>query len=247
MSALMGNYIALAATTYYSYAVEAKKQSLTTIPKGDGGNGNWWGDRVTGRSWRSLADTQTWSPVCSLYCIKSGWRSYSWWLLDETELHVFSEAPWEKIDKALNFCRCPLKDNAGDNPVCSLTLVSELPDSDSQSFWGLLSTQTCRDLNTEGFWLRLQSQLRTGNRFVRESNASDSPFGFCFQVKALLSVNSAVGASDIVHWGQECNRPPSRLEPREASQRPFGALGRPLSVLGGGSFELWRKCSPEVV
>ena len=120
MSALMGNYIALAATTYYSYAVEAKKQSLTTIPKGDGGNGNWWGDRVTGRSWRSLADTQTWSPVCSLYCIKSGWRSYSWWLLDETELHVFSEAPWEKIDKALNFCRCPLKDNAGDNPVCSL-------------------------------------------------------------------------------------------------------------------------------
>ena len=227
MSALMGNYIALAATTYFSYAVEAKKQSLTTIPKGDGGNGNWWGDRVTGRSWRSLADTQTWSPVCSLYCIKSGWRSYSWWLLDETELHVFSEAPWEKIDKALNFCRCPLKDNAGDNPVCSLTLVSELPDSDSQSFWGLLSTQTCRELNTEGFWLRLQSKLRTGNRFVRESNASDSPLRFCFQVKALLSVNSVVGASDIVHWGQECNRPPSRLEPREASQRPFGALGKP--------------------
>ena len=165
MSALMGNYIALAATTYYSYAVEAKKQSLTTIPKGDGGNGNWWGDRATGRSWRSLADTQTWSPVCSLYCIKSGWRSYSWWLLDETELHVFSEAPWEKIDKALNFCRCPLKDNAGDNPVCSLTLVSELPDSDSQSFWGLLSTQTCRELNTEGFWLRLQSQsIQVENR-----------------------------------------------------------------------------------
>ena len=72
-----------------------------------------------------------------------------------------------------------------------------------------------------------QSKLRTGNRFVRESNASDSLLGFCFQVKALLSVNSAVGASDIVHWGQECNRPPSRLEPREASQRPFGALGRP--------------------
>ena len=72
-----------------------------------------------------------------------------------------------------------------------------------------------------------QSKLRTGNRFVRESNASDSLLGFCFQVKALLSVNSVVGASDIVHWGQECNRPPSRLEPREASQRPFGALGRP--------------------
>ena len=44
-----------------------------------------------------------------------------------------------------------------------------------------------------------QSKLRTGNRFVRESNASDSPLGFCFQVKALLSVNSVVGASDIVH------------------------------------------------
>ena len=227
MSALMGNYIALAATTYYSYAVEAKKQSLTTIPKGDGGNGNWWGDRVTGRSWRSLADTQTWSPVCSLYCIKSGWRSYSWWLLDETELHVFSEAPWEKIDKALNFCRCPLKDNAGDNPVCSLTLVSELPDSDSQSFWGLLSTQTCRELNTEGFWL--QSKLRTGNRFVRESNASDSPLGFCFQVKALLSVNSAVGASDIVHWGQEC----------KTDHRQGWSLERPLRGLLGPWEGLW--------
>ena len=145
---------------------------------------------------------------------------------------IFSEAPWEKIDKALNFCRCPLKDNAGDNPVCSLTLVSELPDSDSQSFWGLLSTQTCRELNTEGFWL--QSKLRTGNRFVRESNASDSPLGFCFQVKALLSVNSVVGASDIVHWGQEC----------KTDHRQGWSLERPLRGLLGPWEGLGKNCEP---